>query len=71
MIFGAGHLPATHLLAGHLTGTMVASVIAGGAAFGIVAGFLYYRYGLESAIMCHALSHILAYAVGRALGQFQ
>jgi membrane protease YdiL (CAAX protease family) len=70
VIFGAGHLPSTHLLVGHLTGPIIASVIAGGTAFGILAGFLYWRYGLESAIVCHALSHILAYVAGWAAGQF-
>ena len=60
-IFGAGHLPATHLLLGHLTAFAIVSVIAGGALFGIVAGWLYWRYGLESAILCHGVSHIAAY----------
>jgi len=61
VIFGAGHLPSTRLLLGHLTTFAVVSVTAGGALFGIVAGWLYWRYGLESAILCHAVAHVAAY----------
>ncbi len=67
VIFGAGHLPGTHLLLGHLTSLAVVSVITGGALFGTVAGWLYWRYGLEAAILCHAVSHVgayLAYKIG-------
>lgn len=61
VIFGAGHLPSTHLLVGRLTGSAIASVTAGGALFGIVAGWLYWHYGLESAFLCHASAHVFAY----------
>lgn len=60
-IFGAGHLPSTRLLLGHLNGTAISSVIAGGSVFGVVVGYLYWRCGLESAMICHAVSHLLAY----------
>ena len=40
VIFGAGHLPATRILLGHLTGTAIASMIAGGSVFGVVVGYL-------------------------------
>ena len=62
ILFGAGHLPMTSMLNGHLTGAMVGSVIVVGAAFGIVAGYLYRRWGLEAAMICHGLSHFFAYA---------
>jgi membrane protease YdiL (CAAX protease family) len=65
VIFGAGHLPATHILLGHLTRSTIASVIAGGSVFGVIVGYLYRRYGLESAMVCHGLSHVLAYAAHR------
>src|SRR5580704_12376704 len=60
-LFGVGHLPGTHLLLEHLTSFAVISVIGGGTLFGIVAGWLYWRYGLEAAILCHAVSHVGAY----------
>lgn len=62
VLFGAGHLPSTYLLNGHLTGAMIGSVIVAGTMFGIVAGYLYRRRGLEAAMICHALSHLFAYA---------
>ena len=67
VIFGAGHLPATRILLGHLTSTSIASMIAGGSVFGVVVGCLYWRYGLESAMICHAVSHLLAYGAYKSL----
>jgi len=67
VIFGAGHLPATRILLGGLPFPAVASVIAGGTFFGIIAGYLYRRYGLECAMICHATSHLLAYAAYKVL----
>ncbi len=67
VIFGAGHLPATRILLGHLTSTSIASMIAGASVFGVVVGCLYWRYGLESAMICHAVSHLLAYGAYKSL----
>lgn len=61
VIFGAGHLPSTHVLIGHLTGSAIATVTGLGAVFGIAAGWLYWHYGLESAILFHASAHVFAY----------
>jgi membrane protease YdiL (CAAX protease family) len=67
VVFGAGHLPSTYGLNGHLTGVMIGSVIAGGTAFGVVAGYLYHRWGLEAAMICHALSHLFAFTAYKLL----
>ncbi|MFI5115059.1 MAG: type II CAAX prenyl endopeptidase Rce1 family protein [Terriglobales bacterium] len=67
VIFGAGHLPTTRILLGHLTGTAIASVIAGGSVFGVVVGYLFWRYGLESAMVCHAVAHLLAYGAYKSI----
>jgi membrane protease YdiL (CAAX protease family) len=64
VVFGLGHLPAARLLIGGLTPTVIVFVIAANALFGIVAGRLYWRYGLESAMLAHALAHVLNYVVG-------
>ena len=63
LLFAAGHLPATQSLAGALTPPVVAYVLVGNTAFGLVAGWLYARYGLESAILAHMLSHLLSHAL--------
>lgn len=58
LIFGAGHLPLAVMLVGEVTASIVFFVIVANSAFGIVAGFLFWRYGLESAIIAHMLVHI-------------
>jgi membrane protease YdiL (CAAX protease family) len=59
IVFGLGHLPtAFHLFPA--TGLMVvAYVIIGNALFGFVAGYLYWKRGLESAIVAHMLAHVV------------
>ncbi len=66
--FGAGHLPMTRLLLGRLSRSAITQEIAGGTVFGSVAG-LYCRYGLEAAMICHAASHVLAYAAYKTVSK--
>ncbi len=40
-----------------MTAGIIAYVIIANALFGIVAGFLYWRRGLESAMIAHMLAH--------------
>lgn len=61
VIFGAGRLPSSRFLIGHLIASAIARVTVGGAVFGIVAGSLYWHYGLEAAILFHASAHVFAY----------
>jgi membrane protease YdiL (CAAX protease family) len=66
VLFGAYHLPGVAALTGPLSPEMVAYVFAGPAAFGFVAGALFWRYGLEAAIIAHAMTHVfhdVAYAL--------
>ena len=58
-IFGLGHLPAAILLLGGATTALVLFVIVANSAFGIIAGCLYWKYGLESAIIAHVLGHVV------------
>jgi membrane protease YdiL (CAAX protease family) len=60
LLFALGHLPAAHLLAGHLTAPIVVYVMTGNVLAGVVFGFLYKRFGLESAMIAHAGAHLLA-----------
>ncbi len=57
IVFGAGHLPAAHLLAPEVTAPLVAYIIVGNSAFGLIAGYLYWKRGLEAAILAHVLAH--------------
>jgi hypothetical protein len=65
IVFGISHLPAARLVVGSLDATIVALVIAGNALIGILFGFLFWRYGLVSAIVAHAFAHVVNYFVHR------
>lgn len=64
LAFGIGHLPAAQMLVGMLDTATITYVVVGNTAFGIVAGVLYARHGLESAMLAHALAHLLAWIAG-------
>lgn len=61
LLFAVGHLPAAQAMAGVLTLPVVLFVLAGNTAFGLLAGALYARRGLEAAIVAHALAHLLSH----------
>lgn len=57
LLFAAGHLPIANLLAGGLTAPLVAYILLGNSLFALVAGVLYWRWGLEAAILAHMAAH--------------
>ena len=59
VIFGLGHLPVAFALSAQVTASLVAYVIALNTLFGVIAGYLYWRKGLEAAIIAHALAHVV------------
>ena len=61
LIFGAGHLPAAAVLAGALDSAVVAWVVGVNTTFGLLFGYLFWRHGLESAMIAHALTHVVHY----------
>ena len=58
LIFGVGHLPAVFALSSEITATVVAYIILGNSAFGFIAGYLYWKRGLECAIGAHMIAHV-------------
>jgi membrane protease YdiL (CAAX protease family) len=64
VLFGAGHLPAAGVLVGELTGEVVLFVVGVNAGFGMLFGYLFWRYGLESAMIAHGTAHMVSYAAG-------
>jgi len=62
LLFGAGHLPIAGLLGGGLTLPLVIYVLVANSLFGIVAGFLYWKRGLEAAIIAHMFVHVVLIA---------
>lgn len=59
LLFALGHLPAAHILAGQISLNIFLYVMVGNTLAGMVFGFLYQRFGLESAMIAHALAHIV------------
>jgi hypothetical protein len=59
LAFGAGHLPIAYVLSGGLTLPIVIYVIIANSLFGIVAGFLYWKRGLEAAMIAHMCAHLV------------
>ena len=60
LLFGIGHLPIASLLSGgELTLPLAIYVIAANSLFGIAAGFLYWKRGLESAMIAHIFTHVV------------
>lgn len=60
LLFGLGHLPAVIAMGGTLSAAVVAYVVVGNTLPGIVFGVLYWRWGLEAAILAHALAHAVS-----------
>ena len=60
LLFAAGHVPAAAAVIEDLDASVVAFVIGWNAAFGLLFGYLFWRYGLESAMLAHALSHLVS-----------
>jgi membrane protease YdiL (CAAX protease family) len=65
LIFGLGHLPVAHLLLGTLTPSTLAWVIGANSWFGLIFGWLFWRRGLESAMVAHATTHLVNDVMGR------
>ncbi len=63
LLFGAGHLPAAAIQVGELTAYIALFVVGANAIFGLLFGYLYWRYGLEAAIIAHLTAHVVSYAL--------
>lgn len=70
IVFGLGHLPVAFMLFPEPTTALIIFVISANSTFGIVAGMLYWKRGLESAIIAHAVTHIVLYTASHLGGYF-
>ena len=60
LVFGAGHLPVAYmLLSDFFGGALVLYVLLANSVFGVVAGYLYWQRGLESAMIAHIFFHVV------------
>jgi Type II CAAX prenyl endopeptidase Rce1-like len=60
LLFGVLHLPAAAAMGASLTPDVIFYIIAGNTVPGVVFGILYWRYGIEAAMIAHALGHFVA-----------
>lgn len=60
LLFAAGHLPSTVAMFGALTPLLLVRCFLLNGAFGVLFGELYRRYGIQYAMLCHALLHIVS-----------
>jgi len=58
VIFGLGHLPLAHAL-GKITVSIFFYITIANSTFGLIAGYLYWKKGLESAIIAHMVAHVV------------
>lgn len=58
LVFGVAHLPAAQALLGGLDAPLIGLIVLSNALFGVIAGALYWRYGLESAMCAHVMAHL-------------
>lgn len=60
ILFAAGHLPATQMLFGTLTPLILVRCFLLNGGFGMLFGWLYRKYGIQYAMISHALLHIVS-----------
>ena len=68
LLFGAGHLGLAALLAPELTASIIGYIVIANALFALVAGYLYWRFGLEAAIIAHMMAHVVLMASSAVVG---
>lgn len=59
-LFAAGHLPMLFLLLPSAPPVVVGAVLVGNFAPGLLFGWLFWRHGLEAAMIAHAAAHLLS-----------
>jgi len=64
LLFGLAHLSSAYVMTGKLTASTVLYILLGNGLPGIIFGWLYWRYGLESAIMAHIIAHFILILAG-------
>jgi hypothetical protein len=65
VVFGLGHLPLAHMLFPNEGVGLTLFVISANSLFGLIAGFLYWKKGLESAILAHMVAHVVMYTASK------
>jgi len=62
LLFAVGHLPLAFVLFPEPTFALLVFAVAANSAFGLIGGYLYWKKGLESAMIAHGLTHVGLFA---------
>jgi len=62
VVFGIGHLPVAFLLFPQAAAALIVFVVIANSMFGLIAGYLYWKKGLESAMIAHMLAHVVMHS---------
>jgi hypothetical protein len=68
VIFGLGHLPTTAALV-KLTPVLIVRAILLNGIVGVAAGYLYWQYGLEAAMLAHFSADLVIHGIGDSIAQ--
>ena len=68
VIFGLGHLPATAALV-KLTPLLIGRAVLLNGIVGVAAGYLFWRYGLEAAMLAHFSADIVLHGIGDSIAK--
>ena len=63
LMFAFLHLPILFSMLATPSITLIFMVIIGNSLFGLIAGYLYWKHGLESAMIAHILAHLIAFLI--------
>ena len=58
LVFGVGHLPVAYMILPEANAALTLFVIVANSLFGLIVGYLYWKRGLESAMLAHMLTHV-------------
>jgi len=61
VLFAIGHLPLAFMLFPEPSFALIVFVIVANSAFGLIGGYFYWKKGLESAMIAHALTHVVMF----------
>ena len=67
LLFGIGHLPYASVVVPQLTIDIIVFIVSANTSFGVLFGYLYWRHGLESAMIAHAGAHLIAFLLASLL----
>ncbi len=70
IMFGIGHLPIAFLLFPEPAPSLIGFVIVANSIFGLIAGTLYWKRGLESAMIAHVVAHLVLFTASKAGAYF-